>query len=274
MTKILYTWGKGKTGNTCHNGEKKIPTPPSVLVSLNLNQLSLGCNHSAAIVNGECLMWGEVMGRRHTTLFKIVWKKTVISVSCGTNHTLLLTDDTRVFSMGLNGAGQLGVDIIDSAVPLPINVLNRVKVTQIVAGNQISAAITANGQLYTWGTARYGQLANGRRGEKHQSTPTIVLMPIDSAPSEHIQWKKVAFGEQHTVALAASNAVYAWGMNGRGQLGLGHCNDKLVPVKLNDFSNGSGIKDVTAGGYHSAALTTDGYILHVGSQLARSAWHW
>ncbi|GAM28957.1 hypothetical protein SAMD00019534_121330 [Acytostelium subglobosum LB1] len=221
----------------------------------------MGTDHSAAIVNGECLMWGEVMGRKHTTLFKIVWRKLVASVSCGADHTLLLTQDSRVYAMGLNGAGQLGVDIADSAVPLPIAVLSKLRVTKVVAGNQVSAAITASGDLYMWGSCRYGQLANGRQSDKtHQLIPLPVQSPMDHRDGEHIRWTKVAFGEQHTLAITDAGLVYSWGANSRGCLGIGHCNDKLVPVPVLINNQHVPVLDVAAGGHHSALLTRDGMV--------------
>ncbi|EGG25255.1 inositol 5-phosphatase [Cavenderia fasciculata] len=281
IQKILYTWGKGKTGNTCHNVDKKLPTPPSVLLSLNLSQLSLGANHAAAIVNDECLMWGEVLGRKHTTVFKIVWGKRVNSVSCGLNHTILSTDDDGVWSMGYNNEGQLGVgqDISESAVPL--RVLLPPDIRQIVAGPMTGAAITSDGELYMWGSAKYGQLANGKASDRaNQMVPQPAQLPLDDlnvssssvGSGGRVRWRKVTFGEKHTIGLTRRGTVYSWGINEFGQLGLGHRNNKVIPVLVDLKSMAGGennayfkIVDISSGGYHSSALSEEGILYCWGS---------
>eukprot|EP01132_Coremiostelium_polycephalum_P002758 gene2758-3432_t len=270
---ITDSSGLGKTGNTCHNVDKKYPSPPSVLISLNLDQLSLGTNHAAVIVNSECLMWGEVMGRKHTTLFKIVWKRKVEQVSCGFNHTLLLTSDHKVFSMGFGQVGQLGIENIeDSAVPLPVESLSTRNVVRITAGNCVSGAITDDGELYCWGSCAYGQLGNGKMNQKsYQTTPQTILMPLISTTDQeisyqNIKWSKVVFGAQHSLAITTTGLVFSWGNNNNGQLGLGHTNSKLVPVRISVLDQvGSPIVDLAAGGYHSAIITEQGIAYMWGS---------
>ncbi|KYQ96666.1 inositol 5-phosphatase [Tieghemostelium lacteum] len=270
--KILYTWGKGKSGNTCHNIDKKYPSAPSVLLSLNIEQISMGSNHSAAIVNNECLMWGEVMGRKHTTLFKIVWKKKVDQVSCGFNHTLLLTNEHKIYAMGINQLGQLGIEnAVDSAVPIPIESLNsKYNLIKIVAGNQISAAITEQGDLYTWGNNQYGQLANGKVGVKsNQCTPSTIQPPLYNSAQEqmvyqNLQWSQIVFGQSHVLAITTTGILFVWGGNQDGQLGLGHTNPKYIPVRCS-FIDGAIITDISCGLNHSALLTLDGDVYMWGS---------
>ena len=38
-----------------------------------------------------------------------LWKKNVISIACGTYHTVALTDTGHVFTWGLNDYGQIGI---------------------------------------------------------------------------------------------------------------------------------------------------------------------
>ncbi|EFA83773.1 RhoGAP domain-containing protein [Heterostelium album PN500] len=273
--KILYTWGKGKTGNTCHNVDKKLPTPPSVLISLNLDQLSMGANHSAAIVNGECLMWGEVMGRKHTTLFKIVWKKVVISVSCGFNHTLLLTEDRRVFSMGLNGAGQLGTDIGDSAVPLPIvalpgNIAKVVAGNQLVFGDQHTLALTNEGAIYAWGSNSRGQLGLGHNNDKVAPVPLEQLSTVVGYKMPAID---IDAGQQHSAALTNDGVVFMWGSNSYGQLGNGGVEDSNMPVRIQVDVEDKRIHSIALGLNHTILLTASGEVYTFGSGESHQLGH-
>ncbi|XP_029419515.1 secretion-regulating guanine nucleotide exchange factor isoform X3 [Nannospalax galili] len=59
-------------------------------------------------------------------------------------------------------------------------------------------------------------------------------------------------------SVLASAALFAWGANSYGQLGLGHKEDVLLPQPLADFCNPGSIKSLTGGGGHSAAVTDGG----------------
>ena len=45
------------------------------------------------------------------TLIKDLEDKTVVQVGCGTFHTVVLTEDSELYSAGLNDFGQLGVNM-------------------------------------------------------------------------------------------------------------------------------------------------------------------
>ena len=56
--------------------------------------------------------------------------------------------------------------------PSPITTLSGKQVINICCGSTYSAAITANGDLYTWGRGNYGRLGHG--SSEDQSTPLQV----------------------------------------------------------------------------------------------------
>ncbi|KAI8582068.1 hypothetical protein K450DRAFT_228857 [Umbelopsis ramanniana AG] len=58
--------------------------------------------------------------------------------------------------------------------------------------------------------------------------------------------------------------VYCFGSNGNGQLGIGHDIDLRIPEKCSLNVPDSSIAKITAGGNHSALLTTDGDIYFCG----------
>ncbi|XP_045871986.1 secretion-regulating guanine nucleotide exchange factor isoform X7 [Meles meles] len=59
-------------------------------------------------------------------------------------------------------------------------------------------------------------------------------------------------------APAAAAALFAWGANSYGQLGLGHKEDVLLPQQLSDFCKPEYIRRITGGGGHSAVITDGG----------------
>ncbi|XP_064348601.1 secretion-regulating guanine nucleotide exchange factor isoform X4 [Camelus dromedarius] len=59
-------------------------------------------------------------------------------------------------------------------------------------------------------------------------------------------------------AAPAAAALFAWGANSYGQLGLGHKEDVLLPQQLSDFCKPGCVKRITGGGGHSAIVTDEG----------------
>ncbi|KAM7330831.1 hypothetical protein ACRRTK_010020 [Alexandromys fortis] len=59
-------------------------------------------------------------------------------------------------------------------------------------------------------------------------------------------------------AGSAAAALFGWGANSYGQLGLGHKEDVLLPQQLSSFCEPGCIRSVTGGGGHSAAVTDRG----------------
>ena len=69
-------------------------------------------------------------------------------------------------------------------------------------------------QLFTWGENSRGQLGLGR-GAPSFLTP----QPLTSLCG--IPLAQISAGGQHSLALSLSGAVFGWGSNQAGQLGLG-----------------------------------------------------
>ncbi|XP_028357067.1 secretion-regulating guanine nucleotide exchange factor isoform X11 [Physeter macrocephalus] len=67
-----------------------------------------------------------------------------------------------------------------------------------------------------------------------------------------------------TAAAPAAAALFAWGANSYGQLGLGHKEDVLLPQQLSDFCNPGCVKSITGGGAHSAVVTDEGSLFVCG----------
>jgi len=64
----------------------------------------------------------------------------------------------------------------------------------------------------------------------------------------------IAAGGGHSLALRADNTLWAWGVNGFGQLGDGTMTDRLTPVQVSGLTDAVAI---AAGYWHSLALTRE-----------------
>jgi len=88
-----------------------------------------------------------------------------------------------------------------------------------------------------WGTNTNGQLGNGSVGgiELPSLVPGLSTKIID-----------IAAGAAFSAALDEFGAVYVWGSNDHGQLGLGDLSDRSSPSNL----VGGGIRKIVAGNDH------------------------
>ena len=65
-----------------------------------------------------------------------------------------------MFSWGAGVQGQLGIggEVLSVSSPTLINSLAEEEIVHITASGDVSAAVTAKGQLYTWGRTKGAQL--------------------------------------------------------------------------------------------------------------------
>ncbi|MBI4823928.1 MAG: fibronectin type III domain-containing protein [Nitrospirae bacterium] len=181
-----------------------------------------------------------------TTLVQVGGISTVMRITAGMEHTVVLKEDGTVWAWGRNLKGQLGDGTtVDRHTPVQVKGLS--DVTAIAAGWYHTVALKKDGTVWVWGRNYYGQLGDGTSADR--STPVQVKGLTDVTA--------IAAGWYHTVAVKKDGSVWAWGWNFRGQLGDGTTDDSKVPIPVRD------IKDVialSAGQHHSVALKKDGTV--------------
>jgi len=115
-------------------------------------------------------------------------------VSCGGFHTAVVTEDGRLFTFGGGEHGQLGhSDRVNKHKPTFVQALDGVFVSQITCGWSHSVALTAKGQVFTWGNSDHGKLGHG--GNAKVSVPQLVDM------LSNYRVVRVASYNEHTAAL-------------------------------------------------------------------------
>ena len=106
-------------------------------------------------------------------------------------------------------------------------------------------------QLWTWGEGGCGQL--GFPKVSSLASPTIVAPAVGSlviyhacvafkvtccclqAPNDAGRWVDVACGWAHCVGLTHTRRVFTWGLNCKGQLGLGDMKARSKPCQVCTF---------------------------------------
>jgi len=128
-----------------------------------------------------------------------------------------------------------------------IAVIETLDFTAIAAGQSHTCALTTGGGVKCWGFNWAGQLGDSTTTDR--STPVDVI-------GLSVGVTAIAAGFHHTCALIAGGGLKCWGLNGQGQLGDGTWTDSSTPVDVVGLT--SGVTAVSAGGWHSCALTAGG----------------
>ncbi len=87
----------------------------------------------------------------------------ITSAAGGAGHSLVLAEDGTVFSWGSNSRGQLGVGRSEGFTPWPrrVEALSGLKVRSVAVWEHTSYAVSAAGELFTWGYGLEGRLGHG-----------------------------------------------------------------------------------------------------------------
>ena len=123
----------------------------------------------------------------------------------------------------------------------------------VSAGHTHTMAIDAQGNLWAWGSNRWGQFGNGFGGWLHRSEEPVRI----ETPGQ--RWIAVSANgggnAGHTIAIGADGTLWAWGSNLWGQLGEGSTIERHRPVRIGTSAAWSA---VSAGETHVLAIKTDG----------------
>ncbi|XP_045343866.1 serine/threonine-protein kinase Nek8 isoform X8 [Leopardus geoffroyi] len=147
-------------------------------------------------------------------------------VVCGIDSSMILTVPGRALACGSNRFNKLGLDHCSlgeepapdqqveealSFTPLGSAPLDQEPLLSVDLGTAHSAAVTASGDCYTFGSNQHGQLGtNARR---------VSRAPCQVRGLQNIKTAMVACGDAFTVAIGAEGEVYSWGKGARGRLG-------------------------------------------------------
>lgn len=175
-----------------------------------------------------------------------------VEVAVGTDHRCVLASHGRVSCAGSNTFGQLGDggESGASAQPQPVPALDAVRV--IVAGDEHTCALRANGEVWCWGQNSKGQCG--------QAEPDTVPAPMLVTGLPLI--RALASGSNHMCALSFESQLWCWGRNQAGQTGQAMTSATVpAPALVND----SVVQQVVAGESHTCTLSPTGEVLCFGS---------
>lgn len=284
----VYAWGSGVCGQLGH-GQLRNETMPCKIESLpekdkeRVTQVDAGWSFTALLTdkgNVYTFGWGDSgrLGHGDTgnqALPHLVdglakWRvSTIRSIACGYGHCLAVTDFGDVLTWGSGAYGELGHGQGDSGtsvlwgVPRVVEALQGLDIIAVDGGAHHSAAVTAEGELYTWGDGSEGQLGRTTPGNsRFDGVPRAVTegnLPKVAAAS---------CGFTHTLILGVGGEAYGCGSNLSNQLGIPeNLQNHPIPVMISCFE-GVKVKQLNAGREHSLALTSKHEVVAFGCGLS------
>lgn len=219
-------------------------------------------------------------------------KASFSSISCGECHGAAVDQMGNAYSWGQNFDRQLGLYRKDSSnfrgtncvveeimfVPSLLPFSLNSPILKISCGAKFTVAVGINGDLWSWGAGECGQLGTGRCTRRE--SPKIITFPFNKNENDDdndpfriptadvnenincsIKIVDVACGASHVIAIADDCSVYGWGMNKRGQLGLGDTDTRHIPTLLPDTF----LQKIYSDGNSSAGINVSGELFTWGS---------
>lgn len=147
----------------------------------------------------------------------------------GWNHSLAIASDGTTWAWGWNISGQLGDgSTTDRLVPVKVKVPDGIRFTKVFGTWKSSFAIDTDGHIWAWGYNQPGNL--GIDGSPQVPTRLTIY---ESASNPDVKFTSISASDKHTLALDTNGAVWAWGNNSTGQLGIGSVSDvSMKPIKI------------------------------------------
>ena len=122
---------------------------------------------------------------------------------------------------------------------------------KIAAGWRHTLILDNDGQAWTAGNNRFGELGDGSTDNRDELTR--VSMPAG------VSFESVSAFGAYSLALDTDGSVWAWGHGEFGQLGIGSADPASSPVRV-DLPHDIQIIAIAAGADHSLALDADGSV--------------
>jgi len=166
------------------------------------------------------------------------WEK-IVAMKCVGTHTILRSEDGKIYAAGRNNIGQLGLGHTNAVCVFEEVASGLGKISEMSCEANKTVLRSVDGKVYAAGGNYWGQLGLGHK--KIISTLTEVTGVWNIA--------EISCGGNHTFLRSVSGKVYAAGCNDDGQLGIGKT-DRAI--RFTEVAGGWGkIAEISCGINHT-----------------------
>jgi|GEM_PF-6710226 len=272
---VVWTWGSGISGRLGDGtyGDRDIPAQIHTLTDV--IDVDTNIAHMVALKkDGTVWSWGRnIFGQLGNGTSSQDYQSTpvqanisgVAAIAAGGYHTAALKNDGTVWSWGYNQFGEVGDGTLTMRKS-PVQVKGLTDVIAIDASEGNTIALKSDGTVWTWGNNGYAQLGNGTL---ESGTSGAAKSPVQVKNLEGII--QISAGHTHMAALKNDGTLWTWGGNQFGTLGRGFFSlPGQHPTVPDQVKNLIDVISVSAGGYHTLALTKDGTVRSWGANWAEA----
>lgn len=276
----VWGWGRNEYGeagtgvaSTTGAAYQRTPAKSPVLEGKSITRVFPGPSTAFALdAEGKLWIWGQASsadfrlstpstGSPIPTLVTGLEGRMIVDVEIVHETVVALDSEGVVWAWGSNSMGpHEGGPAVRLNSPQKVAAFEGTKIVKIDAGFGQVAALSDEGQMWTWGDNWNGSVGNG----------TTTISPIP-APVPALLGKRItdiATGAWHTLALDSENQVWAWGLNDNNQLGIytpatGNSvfvGPRTVPTRVEGLPEAPAIIQLAGGGTSSYALFDDGSV--------------
>ncbi|MEL6205182.1 MAG: Ig-like domain-containing protein, partial [Pseudomonadota bacterium] len=264
--------GLGAEGFNIEAPQEVILPEGETIVSISAGQI-----HSTFLTDdGDVYAWGfglrgrlglgDEENRTVPTEIEALDEEDIVLVENGNGNSFAVTATGELFAWGFNSTGQLGLgDEEERLTPTLVEALSDEVVVAVSSGTSFTLVLTADGQVYGFGTNRDGQLGSPDGLDPNGEPLNEVLSPVLVAglPSDIVA---ITADTNTSYAVTSDGRVFGWGEARFGQLLQGEDQgdgtfipdgaDVLTPIELTALP--PNVIDVKGGARWGAALTKDG----------------
>jgi len=188
------------------------------------------------------------------------------STSAGGSHSGAIKNG-ELYTWGRNNYGQAGLgytsklsDQTNGVHPnKPIKVNTNINFVSISFMQNFSIGLDDNGDVWSWGYDKNGELGRGTEGRDICTTSANCRLDIGKVTGLS-NIVALDAGLSHTLALKNDGTVWAFGTNGDGELGNDTKISEAVPVQVQFADATTKITKITAGSDFSMALDDKGQL--------------
>jgi uncharacterized repeat protein (TIGR02543 family) len=288
----LFMWGNNQAGQlgigNLNDLYSSLPIEITDKFLLNDNEhiidISLGMDHSIAVTSqGRVFTWGrnrygelgkgtsgiydnELSPDEITNNFNLDEDDFIVKVYAGSEYSMALSNQGRLFSWGRGNDGRLGngsweMVLLPTEITGNFDLLSNEVINEVFCGSSHSLVLTSINRVFAFGGNGSGQLGDGTNVDKY--------LPIDITDYFAFNINEIPYsisaGHLISGLTTTDGRVFMMGSNYYGQLGTGEYGedfvyDKHIPTEIsNNFSlQNNDMATLNIGSDFSTLITSKG----------------